>query len=146
MADFELRNVDSCSPLMRSLSKNGDVEGDYVDTDFGPVYVVKLGPPVRSGKPYIVTYHDIGLNFGSNYQAFFNFHEMKLLLESFTVLNIHAPGQEENASQLSDGYVFPTMDQLALQVDSVCKFYGVNSFVGFGVSHTNPNNKTCLII
>ena len=133
MSDFELRNVDSTAPLMRSMSKQ-DFEGEYVDTDFGPVYVVKAGAPPRSGKPYIITYHDLGLNSASNFHAFFNFLDMKILLQSFTVLNVHAPGQEENAAPLPDGYIFPTMDQLAQQVDSVCKFYGVVSFIGFGVS------------
>src|SRR5699024_6643164 len=102
---------------------------------FGSVYVLKVGAAPTSGKPFIITYHDIGLNFASNYQAFFNFFDVKLLLESFSVLNIHAPGQEENAAPLPDSYSFPTMDQLAQQVDSVCKFYGVTSFVGFGVRH-----------
>lgn len=136
MSDIELRNVDSSSaPLMRSLSKASDLEGDTVDTDHGPVYVTRAGAPPNSGKPYIITYHDLGLNFYSNFQAFFNFDDMKLLLRSFTVLNVHAPGQEENAAPLPDSYIFPTMDQLAQQVDTVCKFYGVVSFVGFGVSH-----------
>ena len=134
MSDIELRNVDSTAPLMRSLSKQGELEGEQIDTDYGSVYVVKVGAPTNSGKPFIITYHDIGLNFVSNFQAFFNFHDMKLLLECFTVLNIHAPGQEENAAPLPNGYVFPSMDQLAQQVDSVCKYYGVTSFVGFGVS------------
>lgn len=130
---------------MRSISKNPEVEGEYVDTDFGQVFVVKLGPATNSGKPFIVTYHDVGLNFTSNYQAFFNFFEMKLFLESFCVLNIHAPGQEENTAPLPDHYTFPTMDQLAQQVDSVCKFYGVTSFVGFGVSQ-QPNECLCVSI
>lgn len=133
MSDIELRNVDSTAPLMRSLSKQ-DFEGEYVDTDNGPVYVIKAGAPPNSGRPYIVTYHDMGLNFASNFQAFFNFFEMKILLRSFSVLNIHAPGQEENASPLPEGYIYPTMDMLAEQVDTVLKYYGVVTFVGMGVS------------
>lgn len=133
MSDIELRNVDSTAPLMRSLSKQ-DFEGEYVDTDNGPVYVIKAGAPPNSGRPYIVTYHDLGLNFASNFQAFFNFFEMKILLRSFSVLNIHAPGQEENAAPLPEGYIYPTMDKLAEQVDTVLKYYGVVTFVGIGVS------------
>jgi len=134
MSDIELRNVDSSAPLMRSLSKSSGYESEVVDTDHGPVHVTRAGAPPNSGKPYIITYHDLGLNFYSNFQAFFNFEDMKLLMQSFTVLNVHAPGQEENAAPLPDGFVFPTMDQLAQQVDSVCKHYGVVSFVGFGAS------------
>ncbi|KAH9406418.1 Protein ndrg3 [Tyrophagus putrescentiae] len=133
MSDIELRNVDSTAPLMRSLSKQEYFEGEHVDTDHGPVYVIKAGAPPNSGKPYLVTYHDLGLNFASNFQAFFNFFEMKILLRSFSVLNIHAPGQEENAAPLPEGYIYPSMDQLAEQVDAVLKFYGVVTFVGIGV-------------
>ena len=134
MSDIELRNVDSTAPLMRSLSKQEYFEGEHVGTDHGPVYVIKAGAPPNSGKPYLVTYHDLGLNFASNFQAFFNFFEMKILLRSFSVLNIHAPGQEENAAPLPEGYIYPSMDQLAEQVDAVLKFYGVVTFVGIGVS------------
>lgn len=148
MSSTELLNVDSTMPLMHALSNKqssysdllghndslGQAQSEYVETDFGPVCVVKLGAAPFSGKPCIVTYHDIGLNFESNFQSFFNFCEMKVLVQSFTVLNVHAPGQEENAVPLPEDYVYPTMDQLALQVDSVCKFFGVKSFIGLGVS------------
>lgn len=133
MGDIPLRNIESTDPLMRSINKKSDLDGIYVDTDYGPVYVIRIGVEAKPGKPFIVTYHDIGLNFSSNYQAFFNFFEMQLLLETFCVLNIHAPGQEDNATRLPDNYVFPTMDQLAQQVDNVCKYFGVTRFVGFGV-------------
>ena len=137
MCDMELRNVDTSSaPLMRSfMNTNTEFQGEFVKTDFGPVFVINAGVPPNSGKACIITYHDIGLNFSSNFMPFFNYPDMKLLLRSFTVLNIHAPGQEENAAPLPEGYVFPTMDELAQQVDSVCKYYGVTSFVGFGVSY-----------
>ncbi|KAF7488628.1 Protein NDRG3 [Sarcoptes scabiei] len=143
MSDIELTNIEATDPLMHSLIKNSDdcngdgcqtsgCTGIYVDTDFGQVFVVPIGAPIESKKPFILTYHDIGLNFVSNYQAFFNFFEMKLLSESFCILNLHAPGQEENAIRLPDSYTFPTMDQLAQQVDSVCKHFGITNFIGFG--------------
>lgn len=134
----ELRSVDAVVPLIRSLYRGlsgNDIESqsDYVDTDFGKICVVKCGAPPRSGKPYIVTFHDIGMNFQSNFQAFFNYCDMRLLIQSFTVLNIHAPGQEDNAPPLPEHYTYPTMDQLAQMVDQVCKHYGVKDFVGLGV-------------
>lgn len=133
MSDIELRSVDASSALIRSQSQSSETVTEYVETDFGPVCVVRLGAAPLSGKPYIVTFHDIGLNFQMNFEAFFNFSDMKLLTQSFTVINVHAPGQEENAKPLPQGYVYPSMDQLALIVDAVCKHYGAASFVGIGV-------------
>lgn len=136
--EYELRNVDSSVPLMRTIHRSSTEEQrssvEYIETDHGKVCVVLSGQPVRSGKPYIVTYHDLGLNFHSQFHSFFNFHDMKALLGAFSIVNVHAPGQEEDAQRLPDEYQYPTMDQLAEQVDSVCKFYGIVDFVGFGVS------------
>lgn len=135
MAEYELRNVDSSVPLMRTIQRpNSEDSCEQVKTEYGNVCVIITGQPVRSGKPYIVTYHDLGLNYHSQFHSFFNFHDMKTLLGAFTIVNIHAPGQEEDAQRLPDDYVYPTMDQLAEQVDSVCKFYGIVDFVAFGVS------------
>ncbi|OTF75341.1 NDRG3-like protein [Euroglyphus maynei] len=123
----------SSSLSNNDCKNNNNHESLYVDTDYGQIYVVRIGARNHSGKPYIITYHDIGLNFNSNFQAFFNYSDMKLLCESFCVINVHAPGQEENATILPSDYIFPTMDQLAEQVDSVCKYFGITNFIGLGV-------------
>lgn len=130
---MEMRSVEATTPLIRSQSQSGETVTEYVETDFGPVCVVRLGAAPFTGKPYIVTFHDIGLNYQTNFQAFFNFSDMKLMTQSFTVINVHAPGQEEYAKPLPDGYVYPSMDQLALIVDAVCKHYGAPTFIGIGV-------------
>lgn len=80
-----------------------------------------------------ITYHDIGLNHVTNFQAFFNYADTKLFLDCFSVLHINAPGQEENAAPLPDNFSYPTMDQLADQIEAVCKHYEVKSFIGLGV-------------
>ncbi|RWS17678.1 NDRG3-like protein 1 [Dinothrombium tinctorium] len=134
-ADIELRNVEANSPLMRSLSRSEDdfVE-ERVETDFGSLLVARQGIDHKSTtKPVILTYHDIGLNHVSNFQAFFNYMDMRLLLKSFAVFHINAPGQEENSATLPDNYDYPTMDQLAEQIRTVCKHYAIKSIIGLGV-------------
>ncbi|RWS28631.1 NDRG3-like protein 1 [Leptotrombidium deliense] len=134
-ADIELLNVEANSPLMRSLSRSDDdcIE-ERVDTNFGSVTVGRQGIDHKTcSKPVLLTYHDIGLNRVSNFQAFFNYMDMRLLLKSFAVFHITAPGQEESSSPLPDNYVYPTMDQLAEQVHDVCKHYAIKSVIGFGV-------------
>lgn len=131
--DIELRNVEATSPLMRSLSRTDSYNEERIETDFGTVLVSHQGADYKLNKPVILTYHDIGLNHVSNFQAFFNFVDMKLLLQSFAVLHINAPGQEEGAPQLPDNFTYPTMDQLAEQISAVCKYYGIRNFIGLGV-------------
>lgn len=136
-SDFELRNVEATSPLMRSLSTSDDTyTQERIETLHGSIVVAHQGSDHRvpgNKKPVLITYHDIGLNHNSNFQAFFNFPEMKFFQESFSILHVNAPGQEENAPILPDNYVYPSMDQLAEQLEAVLKHYEVKSFIGLGV-------------
>jgi pimeloyl-ACP methyl ester carboxylesterase len=132
--DIELRNVESSSPLMRSLSKTEELyTEDKIETNYGVITVAHQGADHIICKPVIITYHDIGLNHVSNFQAFFNYIDIKLLLQSFCVFHINAPGMEDNAPQLPDNFNYPTLDQLAEQIANVCKFYSIKSFIGLGV-------------
>ncbi len=47
--------------------------------------------------PAVCSYLDV-----SNFQAFFNFVDMKLLLQNFCVYHVNAPGQEEGAATLPE--------------------------------------------
>jgi Ndr family len=38
----------------------------------------------------------------ANFQAFFNYIDMRAMLENFCVYHVNAPGQEENAPALPD--------------------------------------------
>jgi len=76
--------------ISRSLAKETEYIEEMVETSTGRVLVAHSGD--RS-KPVLLTYHDLGLNYVSNYQAFFNYPEMKeitsrfqLLLEFFLIL------------------------------------------------------------
>ncbi|XP_054153575.1 protein NDRG3-like [Oppia nitens] len=134
LSSIELTNVESSAPLMRSLSKSESLfTEERVDTEFGQLCVAQQGADPSLQKPIILTYHDLGLNSVSNFQAFFNYIDIKLLLQSFCVYHLNAPGMEESAPPLPDNYVYPTLDQMAQQVHTVCKYYNIKSFIGFGV-------------
>ncbi|XP_054156853.1 protein NDRG3-like [Oppia nitens] len=130
-----------------SRLKFKDLDDDYderIITKYGSLVVTKLdaisngssssssSTGTANNKPVILTYHDIGLNSSSNFESFFSLSENRLLLESFRVYHITAPGQEFNADDLPYNYVYPTMDQLAEQIHDVCKHYAIQSFIGFG--------------
>ena len=67
-----------------------------------------------------VTYHDLGLNYVSNFQAFFNYPDLKEITAGFAVFHINAPGQEDGATNLSEDFEYPSMEQLGEQVKSHC--------------------------
>lgn len=132
MDDIELRNIEPDQPLIRSLSRTESFssQDDQIDTEYGTVVVSVQG---ERNKPAILTYHDIGLNHVSNFQAFFNFVDTHILMQSFTVYHVNSPGQTENAPNFPENYVFPTMDQLSETLMPVMKFYGIKHFIGVGV-------------
>jgi len=133
MDDIELRNIQLQYPLPRTLSKDAtsiSLQEDQVKTNWGTMLVAVQGD--RS-KPAILTFHDIGLNHTSCFQAFFNYIDNKILLESFCLYHINAPGQEEGAINLPEGYEYPTMDQLSEAINTVMEFYGLKHIIGFGV-------------
>uniref|UniRef100_A0A0A9Y7U1 Protein NDRG3 n=2 Tax=Lygus hesperus TaxID=30085 RepID=A0A0A9Y7U1_LYGHE len=131
MDDIELKNIQMHMPTSRSLSRDDpSIEEVKVETDKGYLLVAIQG---NRNKPAILTYHDLGLNYVSNFQAFFNFAEMRALLENFCVYHVNAPGQEEGAAPLPDDYEYPTMDELGSQLSFVLGHFGLKSVIGLGV-------------
>ncbi|XP_003743483.1 protein NDRG3 [Galendromus occidentalis] len=131
MDDIELRGLEASSPLMRRLSRSDSyTQEDKIETQWGTMLVAVQGD---RQKPAIFTYHDIGLNHVSNFQAFFNYVDVNMMMKNFCIYHLNAPGQEEGALNFPENYVFPTMDQLAEMVLPVMKFYDLKHFVGFGV-------------
>ncbi|XP_048488960.1 protein NDRG3 isoform X8 [Plutella xylostella] len=130
MDDIELKNIQLQFPSSRRLSGDGACAEIRVRTDRGDIMVAVHGD---RNKPAIVTYHDLGLNYVSSFQAFFSFVDMRALLENFCVYHVNAPGQEEGAPSLPDDYVYPTMDELANQINYVLGHFGIKTFIGFGV-------------
>ncbi|KAK9730225.1 Ndr family [Popillia japonica] len=117
MDDIELKNIQLQFPSTRSMSRDDSTaHEETVETDRGPITVAVQG---CKSKPAIVTYHDLGLNYISSFQAFFNYIDMRVLMENFCVYHVNAPGQEEGAPTLPEDYVYPSMDELAHQLDFV---------------------------
>ncbi|XP_022920315.1 protein NDRG3 isoform X1 [Onthophagus taurus] len=154
MDDIELKNIQLQFPTTRSMSRDDSTAvEETVETDRGPITVAVQGCKT---KPAIITYHDLGLNYISSFQAFFNYIDMRVLMENFCVYHINAPGQEEGAQTLPEDYVYPTMDELANQVEFVLSHFALKSFIGFGVgaganilarySLKNPNKVAALCL
>lgn len=135
--EIELRNVEASAPLIRGFNHVAEQRLDErrVSTNFGSVLVAHQGADHRlaASRPVILTYPDLGLNHVTNFQAFFGSADMQPLLQCFSVLHVNPPGQEEGASSLPTDFCFPTMDQMAEQLDHVCKHFAVRTIIGFGV-------------
>lgn len=129
--DIELRGVQLSLANSRSLSEDGSLgTKQTVDTQHGPITVSVSGDPT---KPVILTFHDLGLNHVTNFQAFFLYPEMSKVIENFCVIHVNAPGQEEGAPNLPEGYVYPTMEELSEILTSVKNHFHLRTFIGFGV-------------
>lgn len=130
MQDVELRSVTLQAPLNRALVKDPDAVDHMVETSFGKVLVSIRGDKT---KPAILTYHDLGLNNVSNFQAFTNYPEMAELLRGFCVYHVNAPGQEDNAVPWPESTPYPSMEDLAEQMSEILNELAVVKYIGIGV-------------
>jgi pimeloyl-ACP methyl ester carboxylesterase len=121
------------SPLIPT-GKDENIVEERIDAGFGPILVARQGKfKPNSRQCCIVTFHDLGLNYSSNFQAFLNYHLMRPVIERMPVVHINAPGQEDDADELPSDYVYPTMSQLAESVRTVCNYYNIKQVICFGV-------------
>ncbi len=137
----ELKTV---TPLNRTMVKE---DGAYAETLVecargGHKLLVAHAKGENAGsgnsRPAILTYHDLGLNYVSNFQAFFNFPETKRILRHFDVYHVNAPGQQQDAddhvgANNSAENAYPTMEELAEQINDVLNRFGVVKYIGLGV-------------
>lgn len=126
----DLKSVQLHYPSDRRIQTDSACVEERVRTSLGDIVVAVRGD--RS-KRAIITYHDLGVNYAANFQAFFNFVDMRPILDQFCIYHINAPGQEEGAHSLPEDYTYPSMDALASQIDFVLGHFGIRSFIGFGV-------------
>lgn len=131
--DCELKALAIEDPIERSLSKSNDYTETYVETGTGRVLVAHTEQEITNNRPVLVTYHDLGLNYVSNYQAFFNFPDFKEISSGFAIFHINAPGQEDGAATLAADYEYPSMEQLAEQVQEVLNHFKIVKYIGVGV-------------
>uniref|UniRef100_A0A673Y0C1 NDRG family member 4 n=1 Tax=Salmo trutta TaxID=8032 RepID=A0A673Y0C1_SALTR len=103
-----------------------------IETPYGMLHVVIRGAP-KGNKPAILTYHDVGLNHKLCFNSFFHNEDMQEITKHFVVCHVDAPGQQIGASQMPQGYQYPTMDQLAGMLPSVVQHFGFKNIVGIGV-------------
>ncbi|XP_055916335.1 protein NDRG3 isoform X3 [Eupeodes corollae] len=152
MDDIELRSVQL--QFNRRDSIVDHCEQKRIPTDKGEIQVAVQGDPKKSA---ILTYHDLGLNYATSFSGFFNYPEMREILNNFCVYHVTAPGQEDGAPTLPEDYVYPTMDELAAQLLFVMSHFNLKIIIGFGVgaganilarfAHQNPQKVAglCLI-
>lgn len=133
-ATMETCELLEIKPVIDTRGDDGIIE-ERIDVGFGKILVAKQGAALKpnSRQHCLVTFHDLGLNYASNFRAFFSYHRMVQVAAKMPVLHINAPGQEDDADELPDDYVYPSMDQLAEGVQTVCNYYGIQRIICIGV-------------
>jgi len=105
---------------------------DVVKTKRGDIHVAIQGDRSKK-RTAIVTLHDIGQNHISGFQSFFCFHQFKPLVENFTIYHLNFPGQHENAEELPQEYMYPSMEEMADCVEEVFQYYNLTNTICFGI-------------
>ena len=108
-----------------SLCADDELIRDF-RTPWGRFSVAIQGDP---RKLPLLTLHDIGLNYATNFKPFFNLPEVKLLAETFCIFHVNVPGQESNCSTVT---VCPDPMNLILGIEYILRDCGIRTLVGLG--------------
>ncbi|XP_010541051.1 PREDICTED: pollen-specific protein SF21 isoform X2 [Tarenaya hassleriana] len=110
---------------------NGGKE-HHVKTNHGLVSVVVYGD---EGKPALITYPDVALNYTSCFQGLFLCPEAaSLLLHNFCIYHISPPGHELGAAPICSDDPSPSVEDLADQILEVVNFFGLGAVMCMGVT------------
>lgn len=137
----------SSSTSVQECLKSGSLQKVYTQTvcDFevnvevhncGDFIVTKkekvdLAPNAKMNN--LVTFHDIGLNHDS-FDEFMAYNYNAHFYDKFVMYHVDCPGQEKDAPQFSDNYVFPTLPVLAVKLrSSVLEHFKLMDLIGLGV-------------
>ncbi|KAJ8760693.1 hypothetical protein K2173_017708 [Erythroxylum novogranatense] len=103
-----------------------------VKTSRGSVSVYVCGD---QQKPALITYPDVALNYISCFQGLLYCPDAaSLLLSSFCIYHIDAPGHELGAEVISSDIPLLSVDDLADQVAEVLDFFGLKEVLCLGVT------------
>eukprot|EP01133_Synstelium_polycarpum_P013294 gene13294-15626_t len=81
--------------------------------------------------PFIITYHDLGVNHITCFTPFFDHPKMKSCLPYLNIIHIEAPGHQYNGETIpTDSY--PTLHQMAEDITFVLQYFKIKSFIGIG--------------
>lgn len=108
-----------------SLSAEDELTRE-IQTPWGKFTVAVQGDP---RKPPLLTLHDVGLNYATNFKHFFNVPEVAQLAEYFCIFHVNVPGQESGCSTVT---ACPDVTSLCLGVDFILRQCGIRTFVGLG--------------
>lgn len=92
--------------------------------------VVRRGDPTKKNK--FITVHNVGMNAFSNFGPLLNSEYMQPVSTNYCIYHIILPGQEDGATPLRDGYVYPSMEHLADAIPKVLQQLDLKSAVFIG--------------
>lgn len=116
-------------PAPKVVAEPTGAERVVVSTSHGDVTVHIEGnrekPRLR-----VITYHEVGLDYFSCFEGLLKHPDADPLLRHATIYHITAPGQGTTDPKFVGTY--PTMEQLAEQIDSVVEHQKIDTFYGIG--------------
>lgn len=100
-------------------------------------------------RPIIMTFHDLGLNSELQFATFCECEEVKLMLQTFTMIHVNFIGQEtlsqhnqtfnstesgsRTSASLADDFKYPSVEQMAESIVDICAQLRVRSFIAIAV-------------